>query len=554
MLQLCGISSVDEVASPVENGVRHAFRVFGVSPTFSSVLLVFVLLSAIQAVLLYVQAIIDGKLKHGFSRTLRVELYSAMNLATWESQAGTRTADVAHALSVEVDRIQGGVASLLALASGIVLVSAFAVVSMAVAPGMSLLAIIGCTLFWPLLLYPNRLAKRSGSRLTQRARGFYRQVLDQLGGLKESKLLSAEERHILLFHKLAGDIRTAGMEFERAKGATNFVFSFCAGVSLCIMLYVGTEYLRTPAVDLLVLVVVFSRLIPKLNSVQAEYQRVIQALPAFTTVCLLQQKYQAATESAQTVPGPLVVRDGITLQNVHFRYGNAQRSWALYGVDLAIPAQKTTAIIGASGAGKSTIADVLLGLLVPQSGDVLVDGRTLNRGMLNAWRNTVGYVPQEPFLLNDTIKENLLWGKPDATDFELEEALRLSAMERVVAELPAGLETVVGDRGVNLSGGERQRITLARAMLRRPSVLVLDEATSSLDAENQTKIMASLRSLHGSVTVILIAHRMSTIHEADQIVILDNGRVVGQGKYDELCATSDRFRRLINKELLSIAS
>ncbi len=257
MLQLCGISSVDEVASPVENGVRHAFRVFGVSPTFSSVLLVFVLLSAIQAVLLYVQAIIDGKLKHGFSRTLRVELYSAMNLATWESQAGTRTADVAHALSVEVDRIQGGVASLLALASGIVLVSAFAVVSMAVAPGMSLLAIIGCTLFWPLLLYPNRLAKRSGSRLTQRARGFYRQVLDQLGGLKESKLLSAEERHILLFHKLAGDIRTAGMEFERAKGATNFVFSFCAGVSLCIMLYVGTEYLRTPAVDLLVLVVVF---------------------------------------------------------------------------------------------------------------------------------------------------------------------------------------------------------------------------------------------------------------------------------------------------------
>ncbi len=554
MLQLCDIGAADQVANPVSNAISHGFYVFGVTPTIGSVLGAFALLSAVQAALLYSQSVIDGRLQHGFCFSLREELYKAMNLAAWETQTCTRTADVAHALSVEVDRIQKGVASLLVLSSSAALVIALAVVSIIVAPAMSLLAVIGCTLFWPMLLYPMRLAKRSGSQLTQTARGFYRQVLDQLAGLKESKLLSAEQRHISLFHRLADDIQVVGMDFERARGLTNFVFSFCAGVSLCLMLYVGTEFMNTPPVDLLVLVVIFARLIPKLRSVQAAYQQVIHTLPAFTTVSLLHQQYQKGEESVCGAAARLPVRTGIELRNIYYRYGSVQNPWALEGVDLEIPAHQITAIVGASGAGKSTVADVLLGLLSPDTGEVLIDGRPLRNEMHNAWRNTVGYVPQEPFLLNDTIRANLLWSEPGATDSQIKEALRLAALDRVVNDLPDGLETIVGDRGVNLSGGERQRVTLARAILRRPSVLVLDEATSALDTENQEKIMASLRSLHGKLTVILIAHRMSTIHEVDQIVVLDKGHVVAQGRREELLATNDRFRRLMNEESIAIAS
>jgi ATP-binding cassette subfamily C protein len=206
-----------------------------------------------------------------------------------------------------------------------------------------------------------------------------------------------------------------------------------------------------------------------------------------------------------------------------------------------------------SNAGKSTVADVLLGLLTPDSGEVLVDGNPLQDEIPGSWRCAVGYVPQEPFLLHDTIRVNMLWSKPDATEAQMIEALRLAAMDQVVSALPSGLDTVVGDRGVNLSGGERQRITLARAMLRCPSVLILDEATSSLDAANQEKVMSALRSLHGKLTVILIAHRMSTVREADQIVILNHGQVVAHGKFDELHAQNDHFRKLMSDEPLSTA-
>jgi ATP-binding cassette subfamily C protein len=182
------------------------------------------------------------------------------------------------------------------------------------------------------------------------------------------------------------------------------------------------------------------------------------------------------------------------------------------------------AIVGASGVGKTTLVDLMIGLLAPETGRVAVDGTALAENGA-AWRETIGYVPQEPFLFHDTIRANLAWARPEASAADLNRALALARAE-FVHDLPNGLDTVVGDRGVRLSGGERQRIALARALLREPSLLILDEATSSIDLENERRILEAIGGLHGTVTIVLIAHRLATVADVDAIHLLDAGRIM----------------------------
>jgi ATP-binding cassette subfamily C protein len=186
-----------------------------------------------------------------------------------------------------------------------------------------------------------------------------------------------------------------------------------------------------------------------------------------------------------------------------------------------------------------------MGLIVPNQGHILVDGMELNSERVKAWRDQIGYVPQDTFLFHDTLRSNLLWAKPDAREEEIIQSLRFAASEEFVSGLPKGLDTILGDRGILLSGGERQRLALARALLRKPSLLILDEATSSLDSENEKRIQKAIEKLHGQMTILAISHRLSTIRGADIIHVIEEGRLVESGNWDDLIAKENgRFRTL----------
>ncbi|GIQ63566.1 hypothetical protein PACILC2_21340 [Paenibacillus cisolokensis] len=222
-------------------------------------------------------------------------------------------------------------------------------------------------------------------------------------------------------------------------------------------------------------------------------------------------------------------------------------------VNLFIPANRMTAIVGKSGAGKSTLIDLLMGLIEPDSGRIEADGESYTGARAAALRRSVSYVAQDPYLFHATIRENLLLVAPGESEERLWEALRQAAADDFVRKLPDGLDTVIGDRGIRLSGGERQRIVLARALMRKPSVLVLDEATSALDAENEALIAETLERLKGSMTIIVIAHRFSTIRHADRVVVLERGEVVQQGELRQLAReTAGTFSRwMANQHLLA---
>jgi ATP-binding cassette, subfamily C, bacterial len=301
---------------------------------------------------------------------------------------------------------------------------------------------------------------------------------------------------------------------------------------------------------LIVLVFVFMRILPRFTALQSDVQEMLVNLPAFDAM----REMRAACEREREPPtpqdtAPPTLHREIRLSEVTFNYNEEDSGDVIGSVSFTVPARRITAIIGPSGSGKSTLADILMGLLEPISGEITIDGVLLDETIRRSWRGEVAYVPQEVFLLHDTIEANLRLSAPDASETGLWEALRVAQAEAFVKRLPDGMRTVVGDRGARLSGGERQRIALARALIRRPQLLILDEATSALDWENQTMIARSIEELRGSMTIITIAHRLSMIAFADWIVALEEGQVVEAGSYESLISVAQsRLSRLVAGE------
>jgi ATP-binding cassette subfamily B protein len=213
-------------------------------------------------------------------------------------------------------------------------------------------------------------------------------------------------------------------------------------------------------------------------------------------------------------------------------------------VSFVVPAGTTTAVVGPSGAGKSTLARLLFRFYDVTGGSISIDGRDLRSVTQASLRASIGIVPQDTVLFNDSLRYNVAYGRPDASDAEIEAAARAAQLSAFIASLPAGWDTPVGERGLKLSGGEKQRVAIARMLLKNPSVLVLDEATSALDSRNEAAIQDALRAVAAHRTTLVIAHRLSTIVDADQILVMEAGRIVERGRHDELLASGGRYAEL----------
>ncbi len=217
------------------------------------------------------------------------------------------------------------------------------------------------------------------------------------------------------------------------------------------------------------------------------------------------------------------------------------------GLSLTIPARTTVGIVGGTGAGKTTAVDLLLGLLEPQAGEIRVDGVAVTAGNLRAWQNAIGYVPQQIFLIDDSVSANIAFGQPKRKidQAAVERAARIAELhDFVTTEMPQGYDTLVGERGVRLSGGQRQRIGIARALYHDPDVLILDEATSALDNLTEKAVMDAVHNLGHAKTIVLIAHRLSTVRDCDTIFMLERGALIAEGSYDELLEHSREFRAM----------
>ena len=238
----------------------------------------------------------------------------------------------------------------------------------------------------------------------------------------------------------------------------------------------------------------------------------------------------------------------ITFDNVCFKYDKEEEN-ILKNINVKINKGEITAIVGSSGAGKSTFVDLIPRFYDVSSGTILIDNNNIKKINLNSFYKLIGIVTQQTFLFNDTIRNNIIYGNKETTKEEVEKAIKVANIDELISKLPDGLDTIVGENGIKLSGGEKQRISIARAIIKNPEILILDEATASLDSESERKVHKAIDNIIKDRTVIIIAHRLSTIKNANKIIVIDNGELIEQGTHEELIQLKGKYKQLFDNEL-----
>jgi ABC-type multidrug transport system fused ATPase/permease subunit len=357
-----------------------------------------------------------------------------------------------------------------------------------------------------------------------------------LGGAKDVKLLGREENFLKLYSHSNIESASAGQKKETLAALPRLWLELlmvsCMAILLISMVIQGRDFVKIlPTLG--IFTAAAFRMMPSINRMMQAFQNIRFAEPA---VLNLKNEIEMidAIDHPKTTGKALQDFETIRINNIFFRYPSVE-TYALNGVSLEIKRGTTIGIIGTSGAGKSTLVDVILGLLSPEKGAVELDGIDIKTN-IRSWQNHIGYVPQSIFLTDDTLRRNIAFALADEEIDEeaVNRAIASAQLKQFVAELPEGLETIVGERGVRLSGGQRQRIGIARALYHDPSVLVLDEATSSLDSFTESGVMDAVRELHGNKTLIIVAHRLTTVEQCDYIYRLGNGKVTDEGKTSEV--------------------
>jgi ATP-binding cassette subfamily C protein len=484
-----------------------------------------------------------------FINRLRMNLFESIGKARWGIFARMRSSDLDHALTGDIDRVQSAAFSLLMLVQIAVLLAGYLVVSLFISPVMTAFAIVvGIVTFVALQPFRAR-ASAFGRVLTTNRQEQYRTVSEFLGGIKVAKSLNVEATYYAQLRATLEKMKADNINYVRNSTIGTALFQVASVIGLSLFIYVALVRFNLSLAEIVVLLLVFMRIAPRFMDMQMQAQQVLINLPAYASMRDMQARFDAEREPANLESDAKLSLDiGLNIRNVSFAY-EAGGKPVVSDVTFGLPAGKVTALIGPSGSGKSTLADMLLGLLEPGEGTILADGVEIDAANRRRWRDQVAYVPQDVFLLHDTIAANLRLAAPQAGDEELWAALRAAHGADFVERLELKLDTVVGDRGVRLSGGERQRIALARALLRKPSLLILDEATSALDWQNQSLIAKSIDGLRGSMTILTIAHRPSMIAFADWVVAIETGRIVEVGQYQRLKAKAgSRLSKMLSGE------
>jgi ABC-type multidrug transport system fused ATPase/permease subunit len=439
---------------------------------------------------------------------------------------------------------------LLTLVSSIVLLLTIMFALFAIDPMVASVSAVGFGASYGLITWVSRQRlRRNSQRIAYEQTQVLKALQEGLGGIRDVLLDSTQPLYCDIFRQADQPLRRAQASNIFIGGSPRFAMEALGMVLIAALAYAlsrqaGGIGSALPVLGALALGA--QRLLPALQQIYSSWANIVGSHASLADVILLLDQPLPA-DLLQPSPGPLLFKDGIRFNAVRFRY-TSDGPWVLDGLDLNIPMGALVGFVGSTGSGKSTTLDLMMGLLKPTEGRVLVDGQPINGDRARAWQKTIAHVPQNIYLSDATLAENIAFGvPPDTIDMDrVQQAARQAQIADFIESSPEGYQAFAGERGIRLSGGQRQRIGIARALYKQARVLIFDEATSALDNATEQSVMAAIEGLGSSITILLIAHRLTTVQRCDIIVELEHGRVRAQGTYEQLLEHSPSFRKMSN--------
>ncbi|HYD23198.1 MAG TPA: ABC transporter ATP-binding protein [Croceibacterium sp.] len=507
-----------EAASGAASGILAGYR-----PGLPVLLLVFVGLVALRVVASFLRGLAAFRLEVRIVDGLRDRAMAALLAADWRALSRRRRSDLRAMLISSIDRASSSVNYGLTLINTGFSLAAACAAGLALSWRFMLAGMVVGAAIHVLFRGLRRSARQLGSGLNRGFRVIHARLDESLDGLRLIKSFEREARTRAEVAAAFSGFRGFQHRYFVIAGRARIIRQVVGAALLAALVWVAFERWGYPLAVLLPLVALFARAVPLLGTFQDHLQYYAHDAPAVEEAARLIAEVEAQAEPNDPALRPPTLERSIRLERVDLDFGDGR--FALRQIDLEIPALSTFALLGHSGAGKSTLADILGGLLGPDSGRVLIDGVELDAGARRAWRSQVAYMQQEAVLFAGSVRDNLRWARPEADEAALRRALERAAAQFAFA-LPGGIDCDLGEGGRQLSGGERQRIALARALLREPRLLILDEATSAIDAAAEREVAAAVERLKGSLTIVVIGHRGLLTDLAERRITLEHGRLV----------------------------
>ena len=542
-------SSVDNDIPVPFNLLPDLLTLVGINPTFAIMLLVVLFIMLISFLLVHLQDRAVAHARFRFLNELRNRASKSVFAARWEYFSSLSSGEVTNKLIHESDR---GTEALIAM------VSLFAIFVQLLVYGIFafLLSWQMFFFFFGAILFASftarrliRAVRKLGKRSTEINTFYSRQLVDFIRGMKLLKATSTESQAEKKLYS-SNEIACSTMrKIIVNQSLMRFELQALISTAMVIILYIAVVVLDVPVSVLLVFLFIIMRLMPKFSTFQGQYHTYSAYKPALAMVDRLIRDSDAMAEpiysGGQLFDG---LRHGIELDAVSYHYPQVDKD-AVSNLSLTLKVKGFVAIVGRSGCGKSTLLDLIIGLIDPSKGRLLVDGVDLAKLDRHAYRRKIGFVSQDNIFFTGSVRDNLCLDD-ESDETHIQDSLKIAQIREFVNNLPEGLDTEVGEAGVKLSGGQRQRLSIARALIRRPSILVLDEATSALDSESEAYFQKAIEAVSHKYTIIIVAHRLSTVRKADCIYVLEEGHLVQSGDYASLTNSDGVFSRLIQTQIL----
>jgi ATP-binding cassette subfamily C protein len=505
----------------VGQAVTRVLAVFGLEPGAGVLLLVIVVAIALKSALVLVAQKRVGYTVAQVATELRLSLLRALLISRWEYFLRQPVGSLANAMATEATRAANAYLCGALMTANLIQALVYIVIALMISWRATLACSVASIIILFILSRLIRKARRAGVRQTEVFQSLLAHLTDSLQSIKPLKSMAREGAADAMLQTETRRLNKALRKQVFAKEALRALQEPMIIGFLALGLYVAMIYFQLSLASVTVLVFLLARLMSQMGRVQRHYQKMMISESAYWS---LQDKIEEARNHHETTLGGQepVLKRAIRMDGVSFGYEDLT---VLENASLSFPAGSFTTIVGPSGAGKTTVVDLLIGLLRPQKGEIWVDDLSLADIDIRRWRRMIGYVPQETLLLHDSVKVNVTLGDPSLKAADVERALRAAGAWDFVAAMPQGMDSSVGERGGMLSGGQRQRIAIARALVHDPALLILDEATSALDPESELAIGRTLQQLSGKLTIVAISHQPALMQTADRTYRLQNGSV-----------------------------